>query len=241
MKWKTAITTIQEEKEYIHGEALENLVQKYSFAEGIFFLLRGKFPNEKETKVWNALLVAAIDHGAGTSSSIAARTVASAGNSLNSAVGAGILALGDLHGGAIESAAQFFTQHQEEDVALLAENMRSKKIRVAGYGHRVFKNVDPRTKQLFDMARTNQVAGKFCDFAENFEKALAKASGKNIPLNIDGAMAAIALDMGFDVSVMKGIFIIARTPGLVAQAHEELIQKNGPFRFSEEEIEYIKK
>lgn len=241
MKWKTSITTIKKEKEYIHEKALAEIISEYSFGDSIFFLLRGIFPKQKESKVWNALLVAAIDHGAGTASAIVARTVASTGNGLNTAVGAGVAALGDLHGGAIESAARFFLENADSDPIELATKVRTEKIRVPGYGHRVFKKMDPRAEQLLNIARKNRVYGKYSETAENLEKNLRKVSGKSIPLNIDGAMAAIALDLGFPVDAMKGIFIIARTPGLVVQAREEKLAAHGPFRIPEEEIEYNKK
>ena len=60
-----------------------------------------------------------------------------------------------------------------------------------------------------------------------------------MPLNVDAAMAAILSDMGFEWQIMKGFFIIARVPGLVAQAYEEISNDTGLKRLSEDAIEYV--
>ena len=60
-------------------------------------------------------------------------------------------------------------------------------------------------------------------------------------MNVDGAIAAIVSEMGFDWRLGKGFFIIGRTPGLVAHAYEELVMEK-PFskRLDEEkEVEYL--
>jgi citrate synthase len=58
---------------------------------------------------------------------------------------------------------------------------------------------------------------------------------------MDGANAAILLDMGFEQKLIDGFFIIARTPGLVAQAFEEMTSGEGLRRVDESDIEYIGK
>ena len=72
------------------------------------------------------------------------------------------------------------------------------------------------------------------------ETALEKEKGKKICLNIDGLAAAILLEMGFPpLSLGKGIFIIGRVPGLVAQAVEEKENEKPVGRLEEGEIEYL--
>jgi citrate synthase len=241
MKFTTSITKVNQGKEIIHGVPLEKLVQEKSFAENIFFLLRGQMPNEKEAVVFNAVLSSAIDHGPGTASAMTARIVASAKNSLHVAVSAGILAMGERHGSAIEGAARFLRENAgNEKIEQMVVELKNKKVRLAGFGHAVLQR-DNRTTVLLQVAKEQGFFGQHCQLAIKTEEALNKVSSKKLPLNIDGAMAAVLLDMGFSPEIMKGIFIIARVPGLVAQASEELSHDTGLKRLEEEDIEYIGK
>jgi citryl-CoA lyase len=185
----------------------------------------------------NALFTAAIDHGIGVSSAMTARTVASTGNSLHTALSAGILAMGTLHGSAIEDAAKFFQEHVEEDATALVKKLKEQKIRIAGYGHKILDH-DPRSEALFDVAKETKIYGKHCEFAEAVKKELDSVSSKKLPLNVDGAMAAVISDMGFDWRMAKGFFIIGRVPGLVAHIYEEMTSGNGLRRLEEDEPEY---
>ena len=56
--------------------------------------------------------------------------------------------------------------------------------------------------------------------ARAVERAFA-AIGKPLPINVDGALGAILADLGLDPRIFNGIFMIARTPGLVAHVTEE--------------------
>lgn len=238
MTWKTALTKIQAGKEIVHGRSLEQLMETMSFTQAIFFLFTGREATAAELKMFNALFVAALDHGVGAPSATVARTVVSTGNSLHTAVAAGILALGELHGGAIEGAARFFKQNfTEKNITELVTKLKNEKVRVPGFGHRVLA-VDERAKKLFALARENNFYGPYCTFAEEFGSALAAVSSKPLPINIDGAMAAILLEMHFAPELLKGIFLIGRMPGLVAQVYEQMTSGEGLKRIEESEIEY---
>lgn len=247
MKWKTAITKIEDEQEIIRGYNLQKLVEQKSFVEVIFLLLKGRLPNEKETRMLNALFAAGIDHGVGAPSATVARTVASTGNSLHAAVAAGILAMGELHGSAIEAAAKFFQENRNivlsQSYASLQDFLNflsEQRTRVPGYGHKVLKH-DHRSDTLFAIAKETGFYGAHCEFAIAVGEALNKISKKILPLNIDGAMGAIVSDMGFDWKLAKGFFIIGRVPGLVAQVYEEMTSGEGVKRLGEDEIEYVSK
>lgn len=99
-KWRTAITQHVGHETYIRGYRLLDLVGNLSFAQAIYLILKGELPTEKESKMMEAMLVSVIDHGIAPPSAIAARAVASGGNSLNVGVAAGVLAFGSAHGGA---------------------------------------------------------------------------------------------------------------------------------------------
>ena len=63
--------------------------------------------------------------------------------------------------------------------------------------------------------------------------------GSKVYCNIDGLIAALLCDFGFDSLLGKGIFLIGRTPGLVAQTYEELKFEKPVRRIDEEEIEFV--
>lgn len=238
MKVTTAITDINEEKEYIRGYSLDQLMQKKTFVETIFLLLKGELPTEKQTVVLNALFTAAIDHGPGTASAQTVRIVASAKNSLHTSVAAGILAMGERHGSAIEGAAIFFQEYAHtRDIVTLAKTMKEQKVRVPGYGHS-FLEEDHRSATLFTIAKEQGIHGAHCAFAEQFHQEINTIFSKKLALNIDGAMAAVLLDMGFDTRIMKGFFMIARVPGLVAHAYEEMVDDSGIRRLDQDDIVY---
>ena len=119
----------------------------------------------------------------------------------------------------------------------LVKSFKEKKIRIPGYGHKVLTH-DNRTDTLSAIAKETGFYGRHCKFAVAVGTALNKISSKPLPLNMDGANAAILSDMGFDWRMATGFFLIGRVPGLVAQVYEEMMSGEGVRRLSEEEIEY---
>jgi citryl-CoA lyase len=241
-KWRTAITQHVGHETYIRGYRLLDLVGNLSFAQAIYLILKGELPTEKESKMMEAMLVSIIDHGIAPPSAIAARAVASGGNSLNVGVAAGVLAFGSAHGGALEDAMRFLQEGVKSGRSveeIVKEYLENKKP-IPGYGHRYYKDFDPRTKRLMDIAKELGFYGPHCKFAEDVEEEISRQKGKRLVLNVDGAIAAIASEMGFDWRLGKGFFIIGRVSGLVAHVYEELTTEK-PFskRLDEEtEVEY---
>ena len=237
MKITTRISHVTKEREIVRGHDLISLIGTKSFVEVAWLLLREEWPTPAQAAMLDATLVAAIDHGAAPVSSIAARVVASSGNDPHVALAAGILAQGTLHGGAIEDAARFFLAHANEDAAALVSLARTEKHRLPGYGHKLLAK-DKRSAALFERAKTLKLFGIHSAFAERLEQALNEDAPKPLPLNVDGAMAAILLDLGFGPEPMRGFFVLARLPGLLAQVIEERATVRGPRRLGDDEITY---
>jgi citrate synthase len=239
MKIKTSITKIENQKEFIRGKDLEDLIKNNNFVQTIFLILRGQMPTENEEKMMNALFTSAIDHGPGTASGQVARIVTSAKNSMHTSIAASILAMGERHGSAIEGAAKFFQDNADNiDIESLVKNLKKQKIRIPGYGH-PFLDHDHRADVLFELAKDLDIYGKNCEVSEKVHEVLNNISSKKLPVNIDGVMGAIISDMGFDYRMAKGIFIIARVPGLVAHIYEEVVNDVGIRRMSEGDVEYV--
>ena len=133
------------------------------------------------------------------------------------------------HGGAIEDcvrklkaiadrAAHESISMDEAATGTLAA-MRETGERMPGFGHR-YHTKDPRTARLFELAREAGVDGAHMKAARAVEKSFADAK-KALPVNVDGAIGAILADLGMNPAAFNGLFMIARTPGLVAHVIEE--------------------
>lgn len=226
--WKTAITRIEPNVVAVRGRDIASLMGHATFGQAVYLILRGEFPSDKVGRLMDAILVSSIDHGATPPSVLAARTVASTGAGLSTAVAAGIASINRHHGGAIEDCARALhsmVQRAEREgsieqgAAEVLSEMKAAGKRMPGFGHRIH-TTDPRTARLFELAREAGVAGAFIDAAHAVERVLAR-QGKPLPINVDGAIAAVLMQLGFDPAVMNGLFMIARTPGLVAHVTEE--------------------
>jgi citrate synthase len=246
MKFQTSITNIKDGEEIIRGHKLEELIQERSFVEVIYLLFQGELPSESHATMLNALLVAAIDHGPAVTSAMNARISASAGNSTHSALAAGVLGFGPRHGIAGEGAMRFFkeqvTMSNEQpnyDLSSVLQDLKDKGVRIPGYGHKVFIDTDPRSDVLFGIAKEIGIFGQYSEFALQVKEELNKISSKPLPLNIDGTMAAILCDMGMDARLGQTFFLISRTPGLLAQIHEEQTNDVGSRRLEDSEIEFV--
>ncbi|MDH4223302.1 MAG: citryl-CoA lyase [candidate division Zixibacteria bacterium] len=241
--WKTSITQIKKGEIRVRGYDITELMEKLTFSQVVFLILKGELPNPKESKMMEAILVSSIDHGATPPSSLAARTVISGGNPLNASVAGGVLTIGDSHGGAIEQCARIFQEMVKKggklsrSAAELINDYSSRKKRIPGYGHRLHET-DPRTVELFKLAGKLGFSGRHIDLAKEIEKKLEESSGRKLPLNVDGAIAAVISDMGFDWRMGKGFFIISRVPGLVAHAYEELTREKPMRRLGNTDFEY---
>jgi len=224
--WTTSITNIGPGKIEVRGYPIEQLMEKKSFAETVFLVLKGELPNAAEAEMFEAILVSSVDHGVSPPSVLGARNSISAGNQLNAAVAGGILSIGDVHGGAIERSARIMQEwvskggSAPELAKQLVDDLASRKIRMPGFGHRLHKT-DPRTLKMFEKADRLNFSGPHIELCKEIEKALEQKTGKKLPINVDGAIAAVISDMGFDYRLGKGFFILSRTAGLIAHAFEE--------------------
>lgn len=220
--WKTRITKTGAGELRVRGYNITDIIGKLSFAQTVYLILKGELPDKAESRMIEGLLASSIDHGITPPSNLAARTVMSGGNSLNASVAAGILTIGDSHGGAIEQCARILQEGVIAglDAAGVVSREKAAGNRIPGYGHRIHDR-DPRTSELLALADSCGFTGPHIKLATGIMEELERGSTKKLPLNVDGAIAAIISEMGFDWRMGKGFFIIARTPGLVAHVFEE--------------------
>jgi citrate synthase len=230
MSWSSKITNVESNHLVTKGFRQEDLIGNIPFSSVVYLLLKGELPSKEHGKMIDAILTSCIDHGITPPSSMASRIVASGGVPLPTAVAAGILSIGDAHGGAIEKGAKFFQEGvkkmKDQGISVdtmakkLVSDSREKKQRILGFGHRIHTS-DPRTKRLFSLSDELNISTDHIALAKAIEKELVKQTGKNLPINVDGAIAAISSDMGFDWRLGKGFFLLGRVAGLTAHVYEE--------------------
>jgi len=228
--WKTGITEIQPNCIRIGGYDIAELMTQASYTETVFLLHKGRLPDDAERRLLNAILVAVSDHGPGSPSIAASRLVATANRSApEAAVAAGVLAIGDAHAGAGLACMQLIEQglalaeqkglSVQEAASILVASVRERGERLPGMGHRQH-TADPRTAVLFSLARDSGVAGDGLSFMLAIEEAVAEQI-KPMPVNLDGALAAVLFDLGFPPLFAKLVFIVGRVAGLSAHVMEE--------------------
>ncbi len=229
-EWETSISSSGEDA-VVRGELLED-VMDMDFADAIWLVLRGEEPSDGESEIFNTILSSCIDHGIGNPSTVSARTVQSGGNDMNASVASGVLALGDKHGGAIEGAMEML--QQEDGAEEIVEGCLDRGEKLPGIGHKVYDEEDPRAEKIFEKAEELGIAGEHVEKIRRIQEEFAERKTRLV-INVDGAIASVMSDLGWEPELGKGLFIIARTPGLVAHVREEMDEED----FRREEGEYI--
>jgi len=220
--WSTADRIV------VRGHDLaEELLGKVSLGDVAFLELKGRLPTTKESIVFNALAVTLVEHGM-TPSAIAARlTYFGAPESLQGAVAAGLLGIGDRFGGSIEGAARMLQEAQPNSdqraaASTIVSRFRENKQQIPGLGHPVHKMVDPRKTKLFALAAENGFSGPHVELMELVGEEATRAYGHPLPVNATGAIGAIASELDIPWRICRGLAVMARAIGLVAHIQEEM-------------------
>jgi len=239
-KWRTALTSIEPNKILVRGYPLDEIMGRLTFGEAIYLLLLGECPSPGIGRLMEAILVSFIDHGATPPSTLAARNTATTGASLRACVAAGVLGFGRYHGGDIESCMEFLDaglalvrsgSSYTDAAAQIVDRWKATGDALPGFGHR-FHTRDPRAARLFQMALELEVEGTHIQMIRAVEMLLhtrQQPDEPSVPINIDGAIAAVCSDLGMPPTVANALFIISRVPGIAAQAQEE-ISREHPMR-----------
>jgi citrate synthase len=235
--WRTAITDARPNEVRVRGHRVDELMGRVSFGEAVYLILRGDLPSADVGRLVEAILVACVDHGPAAPSAATTRRVAGTGAPLNAAVAAGLLAVNRFHGGAIEGCMAVLTDAVGRGAEAVVSEARAAKRRLPGFGHRMH-TADPRTARLYELAGEAGISLTHLEAARAVEAALEAASGRALPINVDGAIAACLCDLGFSAEVANAFFLAGRLVGLVAHTLEERSRERPMRRFSETDFEY---
>ena len=229
--WRTSIIDMEPSRIELRGHPIQELIGNLNFPEMIWLMIRGDRPTLDQAKLFEAALVAAVDHGPQAPSIAAARMAVTCGLPLNNAIATGVNMLGDVHGGAGQQAVELFhfVQSFNGDLSdALDDWIATQGNMLPGFGHRFHTPVDPRAPRLMSLVeqakKKSVCTGEFRSIALQIETELENRKQRPIPMNIDGATAVIYAELGFAPPLARGLFCLSRSVGILAHAWEQVEQ-----------------
>jgi citrate synthase len=194
-----------------------------SFAANFLYMLSGKEPAPIEEEAFNKALVLHADHELNASTFTARVCVATLAD-IYSGITAAIGALkGPLHGGANEQVMKMLTEiGSVENVEAYVHAKLEKKEKIMGFGHRVYRQGDPRAKHLQKMSKKlTELTGK----PEYYEMSMKiydiVTSEKKLPPNVDFFSASVYDSLGIEHDIFTPIFAVSRASGWIAHILEQ--------------------
>src|SRR5919201_4018592 len=133
--WRTSLSSVEPNKILIRGYRVQELMERCSFGDIIYLTFKGELPAGNEGRMIEMILVSSTDHSFLAPSIDATRFVASGGVPLQASVAAGIISLGDHHGGAIEQCSKLLQESVKAGISAseIVAGFRSRKQRVPGF------------------------------------------------------------------------------------------------------------
>ncbi len=236
------------------GNTISELVEaKESFADVVARLWFYKKLPKKTVEALDLILLLMADHGPHPSGPHNTIVAARAGRDLPSAVASGLLTIGPRFGGAVSDAAKNWHDcvKNKIDPHDFVDDMKKKGILIPGIGHRVKSksNPDMRVKRLVEWAQKNFEKHEHLEYALAVEE-ITLSKRPNLILNVDGAAAAVLLDAlkhdaklsekeieeALDAELFNGIFVLARTAGLIAHFADQKRLGQGLWRTPDDEV-----
>jgi citrate synthase len=198
-------------------------LSKNSFAENFLYMFRGKVADPEEKDAMERYMILHADHGL-NASTFAARVTAGTGSDLYSAVTSAIGTLkGPFHGGASERVMKMlYDINSIDEVEAYIQSMLDDNKKIMGFGHRVYRTEDPRTKHLKDIAemlcqRTDNLA--IYHKCKKIEDTVHKKKG--IFPNVDFYAALVMNALGVPREFFTSFFASSRVTGWVAHVLEQ--------------------
>lgn len=219
----SAISTATAETIGVRGKDLcRDLIGKTDFTAYFWFLVTGGEPTEAQRFFADAVLVAIAEHGLVPSVVAARMTYAAAPEAFQGAVAAGLLGCGSVVLGSGEAAGRFLQAIVDgEDARAAIARLLAEGKAVPGFGHPLHAGGDPRADLLLKLAAERGAEGRYIAALRAVEAALPEVLGRALPINVNGAIPAVMLDVGFPLAALKGLSLLARTASLIAHLQEE--------------------
>ncbi len=239
-----AVTSTIAAHSYKHsiGEEFINPSNDLGYSENFLNMMfasssGGYSPDPDMIKALEMLLIMHVDHEQNCSAS-SVRLVGSSQPSLYAAITAGIAALwGPLHGGAnqavMEMLSQIHESGKEPEAFIDMAKDKSNNFRLSGFGHRVYKNYDPRARIIkgicMDILKKESIEDPLLDIAVKLEAQVLKDDyfiKRKLYPNVDFYSGLLYKAMGIPTDMFTVLFAIGRMPGWIAQ-WKEMIRTPG--------------
>lgn len=194
-----------------------------NFAANFLYMLTGEEPEQIAVEAMNKALVLHADHEL-NASTFTARVCVATLSDVYSGVTAALGALkGPLHGGANEAVMKMLTEIGTlENVEPVIREKLANKEKIMGFGHRVYRQGDPRAKHLREMSkRLTELTGEphWYDMSTKIEEIVT--GEKNLPPNVDFYSASVYHSLGIDHDLFTPIFAVSRVSGWLAHILEQ--------------------
>ena len=236
----SAICTSDAESITVRGfDLCGELIGQVGFTEYFWLLVTGQKPTETQKLFADAVLVAIAEHGLVPSVVASRMTYAAAPEAFQGAVAAGLLGCGTVVLGSAEIAGVFIADLVQQanaradqkggggadyfsEVALEGvKALRAEKKAIPGFGHPQHAGGDPRANLLISLAEEKGVAADHIAMLYAVQRAIPEVINRELPINVNGAIPTVMLDVGFPLAALKGISLLARTASLIAHLNEE--------------------
>ena len=218
--FKTTISDDRGDEPLYCGYAASELINKgYEIPHIIGLLWAKRLISDKEAEVIRRIIMLSADHGPCVSGALTTIIAACAGIGMSQAVAAGLIMIGPRFGGAVTDASKWFNYglvHYPNDIPGFLAYMKQNVGPVPGIGHRVksVKNPDKRVAELKKCVKDLGLRSPHLDYALEVERTTT-AKKDTLILNVDGCIACVLTDLGFQAESLNGFFILARTIGMI--------------------------
>lgn len=242
------------------AEPLYNKKEISSFvSRSIGFLLNQLWFKGKLNKVGEDFLELAVklmaDHGPAVATAHNAIVTARAGKDVIDSLIAGLTTIGPRHGGALDGAAKWMLSCDQRKISPreFIDEMKNKGELILGIGHKIRTSLNPdkRVLLLRKFAKQNLKATRYLNYALAVEQETLRKKN-NLILNVDGATAAIFLDILkssrftqteieeiVDAGMLNGLFALSRSIGIIGHALDQKRLKQGLYRHAWDDILYM--
>jgi citrate synthase len=238
----TEISSVADGTVNLRGFSLDEVMQSLDHTSAVFLTIVGRIPTEPERVVTNVVLNSLLDHGWVASTVAAARYAASGNPELVPATAAGLLACGRNtvspgHSFAMLRHAAELRRSQslsfDDAAAVIVQAYRADGRRLPGLGHPTHKTRDFRAEAIWQAADRVGVGGDAIEQFRAIHRAFVAATSRQLPVNVDGAMAALGCDLGWTVEQTVAMALLSVLPGILAHVMEEIDQEV-PLRYIED-------
>ncbi|MCL4745545.1 MAG: hypothetical protein KJZ83_09030 [Burkholderiaceae bacterium] len=226
--WSTRISRAGEGRILVRGYPVEEIIERLSYTETAFLVLKGELPNAHETALFDLVLRSGVDQQFISAAVGAARFTASAfPDSPVPALASGMLASGSVTGSPQEPAQMLIEAvgwklPHDQACERIMQVWSERRGRVPGLGHPLHKAAEPRAVTVRRLAQAMGGWGEHGLMLDAIEAHLAAIKGRKIPINLAGALAALLADLGFDPLVIGGLGALSYGVALLAHITEEI-------------------